>query len=73
MVEMLEFKSSTLQGLLLQKLEQKVVGEDLATYERDEIVHDLEETMLAAAQELDFERAAELRDQIKAIQRPHRT
>ncbi len=36
-------------------------------HERDELVRMLEEEMLQAANELEFERAAQLRDQVKAI------
>jgi excinuclease ABC subunit B len=46
---------------------RNAVGESEAEYVTAEQLRELEEEMLAAAKELDFERAAELRDKIEAI------
>ena len=43
------------------------VREDEGEYDRDELVRELEQEMLQAAAELDFERAAALRDHIKDL------
>jgi len=50
------------------RLERDMVGESEEGYVRREQVRELEEEMLAAAETLEFERAAELRDKILAIQ-----
>jgi excinuclease ABC subunit B len=50
------------------KLEREMVGESEERYVRREQASELEKEMLAAAEVLDFERAAELRDRINAIQ-----
>jgi excinuclease ABC subunit B len=49
---------------------REAVGESEAQYVTAEQLRELEEEMLAAAKELDFERAAELRDRIEAITGP---
>jgi len=50
------------------KLERDMVGESEERYARREQVSELEREMVAAAEALDFERAAELRDRIHALQ-----
>jgi len=50
------------------RMAREVVRESEADYITAEQLRELEEEMLAAANELDFERAAELRDKIEAIQ-----
>ena len=49
------------------KMAREVVRESEAEYITAEQLRELEEEMLAAANELDFERAAELRDTVEAI------
>ncbi len=49
-------------------VERTMVREDLATYERHEMIRKLEREMFQAAEGLEFERAARLRDQIQALQ-----
>ena len=46
---------------------REAVREDEPMFEREELVRMLEEEMLSAAENLDFEKAARLRDQAKAI------
>ena len=46
---------------------REVVRADEQEHDRDELVRQLEQEMLEAAQELDFERAAALRDHIKEL------
>ncbi|MFN0057524.1 MAG: excinuclease ABC subunit UvrB [Planctomycetota bacterium] len=55
--------------LRVKQVEREVVREPESDYERNESVHALESEMLAAAKELDFERAAALRDRIKELRR----
>jgi len=50
-----------------QRIEREVVGESHERYVRREELKKLEAEMLAAADVLDFERAAELRDRIQAL------
>jgi excinuclease ABC subunit B len=50
------------------RLERDLVGENEESYVRREQLADLEREMLVAAERLEFERAAELRDRILAIQ-----
>jgi excinuclease ABC subunit B len=50
------------------RVERSVVGEDETGYVRREEIRDLETEMLQAAEDLDFERAAELRDRLYALQ-----
>ncbi|MGE3165056.1 MAG: excinuclease ABC subunit UvrB [Planctomycetota bacterium] len=50
-----------------REVERTAVGEELGAYEREQLRTELEGAMLAAARELDFERAAELRDRIAAL------
>ncbi len=50
-----------------REVERKVVGRGMSEYERGELLSSLEKEMLAAAENLEFERAAELRDQIKEV------
>jgi excinuclease ABC subunit B len=46
---------------------RRAVGEDEAVYVTQEMIRDLEEEMRAAAQRLEFEEAARLRDRIIAL------
>jgi excinuclease ABC subunit B len=46
---------------------REAVHEEEGEYDRDELVRKLEQEMLQAAEELDFERAAALRDHIKEL------
>ncbi|NQT53532.1 UvrB/UvrC motif-containing protein, partial [bacterium] len=50
------------------RVEREMVGESEATYVRREQLRELEAAMVQAAERLDFERAAELRDQLFALQ-----
>ena len=50
-----------------KQVEAGIVGEDEAIYNATAILMELEKEMLAAANNLDFEKAAHLRDQIKAL------
>ena len=50
------------------RLERQMVGETEERYVRREQVRELEAEMLAAAETLDFERAAELRDHLYSLQ-----
>jgi excinuclease ABC subunit B len=46
---------------------REAVQADETEYDRDELVRELEAEMLQAAEELDFEKAARLRDHIKEL------
>jgi len=46
---------------------REAVHQDEGEYDRDELIRELEQEMLQAAEELDFERAAALRDHIKEL------
>ena len=46
---------------------REAVHEEEGDYDRDELIRQLEQEMLQAAEELDFERAAALRDHIKEL------
>ena len=48
---------------------KEVVSNYRSMDELDKVVQKLETEMLAAARELEFERAAELRDEIKALKK----
>ena len=50
-----------------KNVEASIVGEDEALYNATAILMELEKEMLAAANNLDFEKAAHLRDQIKKL------
>ena len=47
---------------------RRAISADEQEYDRTEHIMDLEQQMLEAAQQLAFEKAASLRDQIKALQ-----
>jgi excinuclease UvrABC nuclease subunit len=56
---------------MLQKAKEEVVevtGQTLEEYQSQEVIADLEREMELAARNLQFERAAELRDQIASLQ-----
>ncbi|MGE3108030.1 MAG: excinuclease ABC subunit UvrB [Phycisphaerales bacterium] len=55
------------RDLEARRVAREAVREDEPMFERDELVRMLEEEMLSAAENLDFEKAARLRDQAKAI------
>ena len=50
-------------------LNQSMVAEDEATYNKVHVIAELEEEMRDAAAKLEFERAAHLRDQLKQLQK----
>ena len=52
-----------------KNVEASIVGEDESLYNATAILMELEKEMLAAANNLDFEKAAHLRDQIKALKK----
>lgn len=64
-------KKAIRQGLLTEvsamRRVREVVHADEGEHDRDELIHELEQEMLQAAEELDFERAAALRDHIKEL------
>ncbi|WP_319800612.1 excinuclease ABC subunit UvrB [Luteolibacter flavescens] len=49
------------------KLERSMVSDDEAVYNKVKVIAELEKEMLEASAKLEFERAAHLRDQIKAL------
>ena len=51
------------------KIVRKVVGDDETTFQKRENVLSLEKKMLEAAENLEFERAAELRDSVEALKK----
>jgi len=51
------------------QVEASIVGEDEAVYNATAILMELEKDMLDAANKLDFEKAAHLRDQIQALKK----
>ena len=56
---------------MLEKAEEEVIeitGQSLEEYEKQEVIADLEQEMELAARNLQFEKAAQLRGQIKALQ-----
>ncbi len=55
------------QELNASRVARDAVQADDAAYERDELIRHMEEQMLAAAEALEFESAAELRDRIKQL------
>jgi excinuclease ABC subunit B len=65
--------TSFLQSANAEQTEADGVAESVATYgnldELDRVIRDLEQKMMAAAKDLEFERAAHLRDQIKALKK----
>ncbi len=63
-------RTSVDEEVRAREVERTVVGEDLPSYERKELQRTLEEEMHAAARDLEFERAAELRDRIRALGAP---
>jgi len=50
-----------------EKLNRSIVAEDEATYDRIRVIAEMEEEMREASGKLEFERAAHLRDQIRAL------
>jgi len=50
-----------------EKLNRSIVAEDEATYDKIRVISELEEEMREASARLEFERAAHLRDQIRAL------
>ncbi|MGA0845143.1 MAG: excinuclease ABC subunit UvrB [Luteolibacter sp.] len=50
-----------------ETINQAIVAEDLDTYDRLQVLSELEQEMREAASRLEFERAAHLRDQIQAL------
>jgi len=62
-----EIRTGIEKEIAATKMARDVVRESEAEYITAEQLRELEEEMLAAANELDFERAAELRDRVEAI------
>ena len=64
-------KKAIRQGLIgevaAMRRVREVIHADEGEHDRDELVRELEQEMLQAAEELDFERAAALRDHIKEL------
>ncbi|MCH2162270.1 MAG: UvrB/UvrC motif-containing protein, partial [Phycisphaerales bacterium] len=57
------------QELAAQRTARDAAGsKDTTTFGRDELIKMLEESMLEAADKLEFERAAELRDRIERLE-----
>ncbi len=60
-------RSSLIGEVAAMRRVREAVREEEGEYDRDELVRQLEQEMLQAAEELDFERAAALRDHIKEL------
>ncbi|MEM7167040.1 MAG: excinuclease ABC subunit UvrB [Planctomycetota bacterium] len=60
-------KASVDDEVRAREVERSVVKESLPEYERDEKIREYEGEMLQAAEQLNFERAAELRDRIAQL------
>jgi len=64
-------EKSIRQGIELElkarRTAREVIGADDDAFEAEELVRQLEEEMLAAAEKTEFEKAAQLRDQIKLV------
>jgi excinuclease ABC subunit B len=56
------------QDYVTVPLAEERVGEDIPAHELSQLIEDLRREMRAAAKELAFERAAELRDRIQALE-----
>jgi excinuclease ABC subunit B len=52
-----------------EEVERHVVAEDQATYGTHQVIQEIEREMYEAAESLEFERAAELRDQLTALKK----
>ncbi len=63
-----EIRNSLIEQLKAKQTAQKAVKFDADEYEKVEIASQIEKDMLEAAQNLDFEKAAFLRDQLKELQ-----
>jgi len=55
-----------------EELDESVMREERGDYNVHEVVQDIEREMLEAAESLEFERAALLRDQLKELRQAHR-
>jgi excinuclease ABC subunit B len=60
-------RESLIGEVAAMKRVREAVHADETEYDRDELIHELEREMLRAAEELDFEKAAALRDHIKKL------
>jgi excinuclease ABC subunit B len=60
-------RSSLIGEVAAMRRVREAVREEEGEYDRDELIRELEQEMLQAAEELDFERAAALRDHIKEL------
>jgi excinuclease ABC subunit B len=60
-------RSSLIGEVAAMRRVRDAVREEEGEYDRDELVRELEQEMLQAAEELDFERAAALRDHIQEL------
>ena len=55
------------QGQSAKDIEMSVIKEDAEDYDVEQVLEELEHEMLEAAEALEFERAADLRDQINLL------
>ena len=62
-----EIRSGLLTEVSAQRRVREAVHADEGEYDRDDLIRQLEAEMLQAAEELDFEKAAALRDHIKEL------
>jgi len=66
-----QVKKAIRRGIKLELKAQQTVwesaGEEEQEFQRDELIAELEKEMLSAAQSLEFEKAARLRDQVKSL------
>jgi len=60
-------RSTLMEAVSARRVARQAISQSEADYDREEFVAELEAQMLAAAEELDFERAAELRDRVEAL------
>jgi len=60
-------RQSLLTEVAAQRRVREVLRAEEREYDRDELIRELEQEMLQAAEELDFERAAALRDHIREL------
>ncbi len=62
-----EIRNSLIGEVAAMRRVREAVHADEGDYDRDELIRQLEQEMLQAAEELDFEKAAALRDHIKEL------
>jgi excinuclease ABC subunit B len=61
--EVFEFAEKVMEN----KIDYRTISKELEREEIEEMIRELEKAMYSAASELDFEKAAQLRDQIKEL------